>query len=123
MANIKVTIDFDNFVTAKSLLIYNSSDYYSAFRQISSINFSFREKIEGNPCVGTAQIKNAEYDFGAHSNEGRPYATSTLYMRPGAPMVFEFDELEINKITITIKCPKGQEKVAINEIVLLGKEI
>lgn len=121
--DIKVTIEFENYVTAKSLLIYNSSDYYSAFRQISSINFSFREKVEGNPCVGTAQVKNAEYDFGAHSNEGRPYATSTLYMRPAAPMVFEFDELEINKVTITIKCPDGQEKVAINEIMLLGKEI
>ena len=44
-------------------------------------------------------------------------------MRPGAPLIIEFDDMEINKITITIACPTGQEKVAISEIMLLGKEI
>jgi GH43 family beta-xylosidase len=121
--DIIITLEFDKYIIAKSLLIYNSSDYYSAFREIENISFSFRKKLEGKPCVGKAVINNCEYDFGAYSNEGRPYATSTLYMRPAAPMIFEFDELETNKVTIKIKCPKGQEKVAINEIVLLGKEI
>lgn len=121
--DITITLTFDKYVTAKSLVIYNSSDYYSAFREIENISFSFRKKLEGKPCLGKAVINNCEYDFGAYSNEGRPYATSTLYMRPAAPMIFEFDELETNKVTIKIKCPKGQEKVAINEIVLLGKEI
>lgn len=121
--DIIITLEFDKYIIAKSLVIYNSSDYYSAFREIENISFSFRKKLEGKPCVGKAVINNSEYDFGAYSNEGRPYATSTLYMRPAAPMIFEFDELETNKVTIKIKCPKGQEKVAINEIVLLGKEI
>ncbi len=121
--DITITLTFDKYVTAKSLVIYNSSDYYNAFREIENISFSFRKKLEGKPCLGKAVINKCEYDFGAYSNEGRPYATSTLYMRPAAPMIFEFDELETNKVTIKIKCPKGQEKVAINEIVLLGKEI
>jgi hypothetical protein len=43
-------------------------------------------------------------------------------MRAGAPMIFEFEELEVNEITIKIECPKGNEKIALNEIVVLGKE-
>ena len=43
-------------------------------------------------------------------------------MRPGAPLIFEFDELKTNKIKLTIKCPNGQEDFALNEIVVLGKE-
>jgi len=43
-------------------------------------------------------------------------------MRPGAPLIFEFEELETNKITIKINCPKGQKDFALNEIVVLGKE-
>ena len=47
---------------------------------------------------------------------------SKVYMRPGAPMIFEFDELEVNEIKIMINCPKGQELFALNEIIVLGKE-
>ena len=105
----------------KSLLVYNSSDYKLAFTQIARIDFSFRKELEGKPCVGIARINNAKYDFSAYSNVEMP-GISKIYMRPGAPMIFEFEELEVNEITIMINCPNGQENFALNEIVVLGKE-
>lgn len=119
----KVNIKFDNYIKAKSLLIYNSCDYYKAFDKVEKIEFEFRKKIEGRPCVGTALISDAIYDLGTYSNMDMPYATSTLYMRPGAPLIFEFDDLETNEISILIKCPEGKESFALNEIVVLGKEL
>ena len=119
----KINIQFDNYIKAKSLLIYNSCDYYKAFEKIEKIEFEFRKKIEGRPCVGKALISDAIYDLGTYSNMDMPYATSTLYMRSGAPLIFEFDDLETNEISILIKCPEGKESFALNEIVLLGKEL
>ena len=121
--NVVITIKFDDYRTIKSLLIYNSSDYYKAFEKIEKIDFKFRKKLDGKPCVGTARISNVEYDFGSYSNADMPYATSTLYMRPGAPMIFEFDELEVNEINIQIPCPDDKDEIALNEIVVLGKEL
>ncbi len=120
--DLTIEINFDDFITAKSILIYNSSDYYKAFRKIETLDISFRKELEGKECVGTARASNIEYDLGAYSNAETSYVTSTAYMRPGAPLIFEFEELETNKITITIKCPEGQESIALNEIVVLGKE-
>jgi hypothetical protein len=120
--DLTIEINFDDYITAKSILIYNSSDYYKAFRKIETLDISFRKELEGKECVGTARASNVEYDLGAYSNAETSYVTSTAYMRPGAPLIFEFEELETNKITITIKCPEGQESIALNEIVVLGKE-
>lgn len=117
-----LNIKFEDYVTAKSILIYNSSDYYKAFRKIDKLDISFKTELEGKNCVGTARASNVEYDFGAYSNAETSYVSSTVYMRPGAPLIFEFDELKTNKITITIKCPDGQKDFALNEIVVLGKE-
>ena len=120
--NLTLEIKFDDYVTAKSILIYNSSDYYKAFKEIETLDVSFKTELEGKDCVGTARAENIEYDFGAYSNAETSYVTSTVYMRPGAPLIFEFDELKTNKIKLTIKCPNGQEDFALNEIVVLGKE-
>lgn len=116
-----ITIKFDDYKKIKSLLIYNSSDYNLAFTQIARIDFSIKKELEGKECTGVARINNASYDFSAYSNVDMP-TTSTIYMRPGAPMIFEFEELEVNEITIMINCPTGQQTFALNEIVVLGKE-
>ena len=71
---------------------------------------------------GIARAENINYDFSTYSNEDASYASSTLCMRPGAPMIFEFEELEVDEITIKIDCPKDYDSIAINEIVVLGKE-
>ena len=44
-----------------------------------------------------------------------------MVMRPCVSATAEFDEIEINKVTITIKKGKGKSAVGISEIVVLGK--
>lgn len=113
---VTITLDFEDYVTARSLLIYNSYDYYSSFYQVARIDFSFRKVVDGVDCVGTARVEDIYYDFETYAQ------LQYEIMRPGAPLIIEFDELEINKVTITIACPTGQEDFAISEIMLMGKE-
>ena len=114
---IEITLSFDEYITARSLLIYNSYFYDYAFYNVARVDFSFRDVVDGKNVVGTARVENLYYDFEKYSN------MDYCIMRPGAPLIIEFAEMEINKITITIACPTGQEKIAISEIMLLGKEI
>ena len=113
---VKITMEFDDYVTAKSLLIYNSCFYEDSFYEVDKIDFSFRKEVDGKMSTGIARAENLYYDF--EENAMVHYGL----MRPGAPMILEFEELEINKVTITVTCPKGQERVGISEIMLLGKE-
>ena len=113
---VKITLDFDEYVTARALLIYNSYDYENAFYQIEKIDFSFRETVDGEASTGIARVEDIYYDF--ESNAMINYGL----MRPGAPLILEFDELEIDKVTITLTCPDGQDVLGISEIMLLGKE-
>jgi hypothetical protein len=119
---VTIRVKFDDYVKVKSLLIYNSSDYYKAFQNISKVDISFRKEVDGKICTGLARAENISYDFTTYSNQDASYASSVLCMRPGAPMIFEFEELEVNEITIVIDCPKDYDSFAINEIVVLGKE-
>ena len=113
---IKITMDFDDYVTARALLLYNSYDYTDSFYQIERIDLSFRTTVDGKTVTGIARAEELYYDFETYSN------IEAQTMRPGGPMILEFAELEINKVTITVTCPQGQDLLGISEIMLLGKE-
>ena len=89
--------------------------YESAFYRVARVDFGFRKDIDGKTCYGTARIDNMYYDLEKYSQ------LDSGVMRPGAPLIAEFDELQINSVTITFVCPEGQENIGISEIVLLGK--
>ena len=112
---VTVTMKFDDYVTARALLIYNSCMYESAFYRVARVDFGFLKDIDGKTCYGTARIDNMYYDLEKYSQ------LDSGVMRPGAPLIAEFDELQINSVTITFVCPEGQENIGISEIVLLGK--
>lgn len=112
---VAVTLDFNDYVTARSLLLYNSCFFDSAFYRVARIDFKFRKNVQGTMRTGTARIDNLYYDIEKYSQ------LDMGVMRPGAPLIVEFDELEINSVTITFVCPDGQDKIGINEIMLLGK--
>lgn len=114
-----VTIDlkFDKYVTARSVLIYNTYDYLSAFYQVARIDFSFRKMVEGKMATGTARIENLYYDFYKWSN------LDEEFMRPGAPLIVEFDELEIDSVSISFVTPQGQSHISFSEIAVMGKGI
>lgn len=112
---VTVTLTFDDYVTARSLLIYNSCLYDYAFYRVARIDFGFRKEVNGKMCTGTARVDDLYYDLEKFAN------LETGVMRPGAPLIVEFDELEVNSVTITFVCPDGQEKIGISEIMLMGK--
>lgn len=114
---VTITMDYDEYITARSLLIYNSYEYNDTFYQIETIDFSFRKMVDGKMCTGVARIEDVYYDFETYA------MVDYEMMRPAAPMVFEFDEIEVNKVTITLTCPEGQDAVSISEIMLMGKEL
>ena len=114
---VTITMSFDEYVTAKALLLYNSAFYENAFYQVNRIDLSFRKEIDGEEYTGVARVENLYYDFEAYSQ------IDYEIMRPGAPLILEFDELEVNEITIYINCPSEQEYVSVSEIMVLGKEV
>lgn len=112
---VAVTLTFDDYVTARSLVIYNSCMFDSAFYRVARIDFGFRKEIDGKMCYGTARINDMYYNLEKYSQ------LDTGVMRPGAPLIAEFDELQINSVTITFVCPDGQENIGVSEIMLMGK--
>ena len=112
---VAVTLTFDDYVTARSLVIYNSCLFDSAFYRVARIDFGFRKEIDGKMCYGTARINDMYYNLEKYSQ------LDTGVMRPGAPLIAEFDELQINSVTITFVCPDGQENIGVSEIMLMGK--
>lgn len=107
----EITLTFDKFVNARSILVYNSADYDYAFTGISTIRLQC--KGAGDTTVERV-IKNVGFDF-----EWNTDSSSIVY--PGATSIAEFDELAVNKITITFNAP-ADTYLGINEIVVLGKE-
>ena len=114
---VSITLDFDHYVKAKALLLYNTYDFDSAFYHVARIDFSFKTQVEGKNATGTARIENLYYDFDKWSD------ADAEMIRPGAPLIVEFDELDINSVTVTFVCPRGQEYISISEIMLLGRDI
>lgn len=112
---VTITMEFEDYVTAKALLLYNSYKYDEAFYEVQKIDFTFRTTVDGETATGIARIEDVYFDFETYVN------LDYGQMRPGAPLILEFDELEINKVEITIACPDGQDVVSLSEVMLLGK--
>lgn len=111
--DVKITLDFDKFVHARSILVYNSATYDEAFWNISEIELTYK-KSESK--TDTVTIENVGFDteWGAD--------TFSEFMNPGTSSIVEFDELPVSRIVITIEAGKNQT-VAINEIKVLGREV
>ena len=87
----------------------------SAFYRVARIDFGFRKEIDGKTYTGIARVDDLYYNLEKYSQ------LDLGIMRPGAPLILEFDELQINSVTITFVCPDGQENIGVSEIMLMGK--
>ena len=104
-----ITLTFDEAVTARAIMIYNSYFYDTAFVQIARVEIDY---VNGKK-TETAVIDNLKFDW--------DNLVKAEYLSIGTAAIAEFYEMQINKITITVNCPQGADNVAINEIVVLGK--
>lgn len=106
-----ITLEFDDYKTLRAAMVYNSRDYDLMFNQIDSITFDYRKNGE----TGTVTIGPVKYNWDYYDKENNKPAV-------GSAAIAEFDELDVKKVTITLSTEKGQDKLAIPEIILLGKD-
>ncbi len=125
----KITLTFDDYVTARAIMIYNSYLYENSFSAIKKISFSYRD-AKGK--TGVATIKNLAFDLEGNIVPLEVFFTEeelaemtqqekeeNYMMRAGGASIAEFDELSINKIVIEVD--KTHEKLCISDIFVLGK--
>ncbi len=128
----KITLKWDDYFTARAIMVYNSYDYDRIFKNVEKIEFSVRKTKDGKTSYGKAVINDLGfsvehnrvpllYTYGESELTEEEIEEFTM-MYPCVSAVAEFDEIEINKVTITIKKAKGKSAVGISEIVVLGKE-
>lgn len=98
-----ITIRFEEAVTTRALLIYNSVDYETAFFNINQIVFN-----------GSYRVSN----LGFNSNYINTYFQDFPEMRPGGAFTLEYDEMLTDTIVITIQ---SNQPIAISNIFILGK--
>jgi hypothetical protein len=106
-----LTFDFEDYVTLRSVLVYNSRDYDYMFNQVDEIIFEYRKNGE----TGTVAIGPVKYNWDYFNFEENKPAI-------GSAIIAEFDEIDVKKVTMKITCPEGSSKIAIPEVVLLGKD-
>lgn len=110
--SLEIVMEFPKFVNVRALLIYNSTEYYNAFWGINSIKLQYKS---GEGSLSEATYTNIPFDSSWHSD-----SSSIIY--PGANSILEINELPVKKITIKIN-QNSDYILALNEIVVLGKEL
>lgn len=122
----EITLTFEEYVSARAILIYNSYDVSTAFSEIDKIEFSYRKEIDGKIYFGVAVINGLKFNF---SNNLIPEAylkakgeSNLSQLRPASSAIAEFNEIEINSVKIYLSNADGAKKTSISEIVILGKD-
>ena len=125
--DVVITMDFENYVTARALMVYNSYDYAKAFESIARVELYYRKEIDGEIYEGVAYMEDIGFDFESNyiPEDYLIYSgeTDTVQLRPCGAAIAEFDEIEINRITLYVNMQDGREQMNISEIVILGNEI
>ena len=109
----KVELKWDGYRKIRSLMIYNSIDYGKTFYKIARIEFSVRMP---SGAKGTVAVDDAAFRF----DETTCYGAMEL-MFAGSNLVLDFNEIEVNAVTVTFKAPRSEGVAAIGDIWVLGK--
>lgn len=121
-----IELNFNEYVTAKAIMIYNSHDFRKAFSKVDRIELYYSKEIDGKAYQGVAVINDLGFDLEANTVPAAYVRFSgeltQEQLRPTSASVAEFDEIKINRIKIFISVPEGRECVNVSEIVVLGKK-
>jgi len=115
-----ITITFDSPKTVRGVMIYNSYSTSNAFKNISNIQFDLAETPTWRKggSETSCYIQNLPYNVDGYINEKG-------VLQPGSAALATFNEMKVNKITITINnsdlYKDGASELRISEIVVLGK--
>lgn len=105
-----ITFDFDDYVTLRAVMVYNSRNYDEMFNQVEKITFDYTK----NGKTGSVTIGPVEYNWDYYDFENNKPAI-------GSACIAEFDELDVNRVTMELINPDNPDGISIPEIVLLGK--
>lgn len=122
-----ITLDFNDYVTARAIMVYNASNFMYTFTGVEKIEMMFRDK-DGK--TGIATIDNLGFcvdanivplDFIYSPDELEDIDETYYTIRSGGAAIAEFNEISVNKIRFTIKKGEKRDGLKVNEIVVLGK--
>ncbi len=108
----RITLVWEDYVPAKAILVYNSCNYDSSFTGIDNIKIWYRKDNR----TGVYKTGKLNFNYDIYGNEDY----NAIYA--GTPIAIEFDDLNIEKVEITLSESLGGEKMGISEITVLGKE-
>ena len=95
-----LTIEFDKKEKVRAIMIYDSSNFDYALKKIDDIK------------INNKHIKNIEMNDKYYGDE------DYLYKIPISAFIYEFDELETDRIEISLS---SEEMIYLNEIKVVGK--
>ena len=109
------TFDFKEARAVRAVMIYNSKNENSCFRNISKVEFLCEENgKEVTRCID-------DIEFSAEYYRANDLDDSIYYVVPGAAAYAEFNELNVKSIKVTVEVPEGQPSVGISEIRIIGQ--
>jgi len=109
------TFDYEQVRNIRSIMVYNSKNENTCFRNIAKVEFVCLEN--GEEVVRCIQ----NIPFSTEYYRANDFDNSIYYVTPGAAAYAEFNELNVKSVRITVEVPEGQESVGISEIRILGK--
>lgn len=108
------TFSFDNPITARAVLVYNSALEQSSFRKVDLVELVGTDgKVK---TIHDVQFDRRNMDFAGED------AGELMYVKSGAAAVAEFYDTLVKEVRVTLSVPEGQEDVGISEIRILGKD-
>lgn len=110
------TFDFPEEKTVRALMIYNSKNVESIFRN-ARVEFICRQ---ADGTVVTKVIQDLEFDMAQYCSQSG-YSGEAVYIMSGSAAVSEFYDLKTSSVKITVNVPEGQENVGLSEIRILGR--
>ncbi len=109
-----ISLTFDDYQTIKAIMVYNSNDFYKTFKEIDNIRLYLKK--DGIETVSDTGV--IPFNYHEYSLIDQDYKT----VFAGASSTIEFNDLEVNKIEITVSKSYGESILGISEIQVLGKE-
>lgn len=121
-----ISFEFDEWISARAIMIYNSFDFATAFLSIDKIELSYRTVIDGRIYFGTAVINYVPFNFKNNlipKSYLEAQGESDYYQLCSASAaIVEFNDVDIKGVKIHLNNNGQISKTAISEIIILGKE-
>lgn len=109
----KITLVWDDYVSAKTIMVYNSCEFTTTFTAVDNIRIKYRQ--DGKE--GTVDTGRIAFDYDAFSLEKSYF--DVVYA--GASVTIQFADMDVISIEITISEPKKADVFAVSEVTVLGR--